>query len=98
MPTTTTQETQEGARIATVGRHGARTARVGRFSFPIWTGKIYQAERRADGVLTWQLVAKFGGTTSGNAVSMSFADGVRAMAENNGLEFYEHVTHNEICD
>ena len=48
---------REGSKIATIGRHGAKTQN----GYLVWTGKIYKAKRRIkDGMMIWKLDSYFG--------------------------------------
>lgn len=90
------QQTKPGDRVATVGRDGARCARVakGEFSVPCWTGKIYEAVHRADGILTWRFRAKFGGSRSGRKPSAQFC---RDLQTDLPLPWVAQVRHGDIC-
>ena len=92
---TRTQITPEGTRVWCPARDGARTANFGNnFSRPIWTGGIYEAKRRQDGIITWRRVGSFGGTRSGIAPSESFR---AELAEQIALPEL-HVRHGKVCD
>jgi hypothetical protein len=94
--TTTTQKVNE-MRIATVGRAGARCAQVGDFSFPIWTGKIYEAkQRQSDERWQWRLVTTFGGDRSGYGVSKRFKRDLQDKAEDMGLAWVDGVSQNDM--
>lgn len=90
--TTITQKTVAGARVCTIGRDGARQA--GPYA-SIYTGKVYEAQPRKDGVLTWRLVDTFGGTRSGkSAPSAKFKAEVKAAATHE----WKDVSHGQVCD
>lgn len=83
----------EGDRVCNVGRDGARQASVGGFSWPIWTGAVYELQRRKkDGQLRWVRVGSYGGTRSGIRPSDLF---VRRLQEQAAYPWL-HVRHNQI--
>ena len=92
MTTMTMQKTAPGTRVCTVGRDGAKSG--GKFA-SLFTGKIYEAAPRKDGVLTWRLVDTFGGTRSGKgSASAKFVAELRAAA----MHDWQDVSHGQICD
>ena len=85
--------------IATVGRHGARTAKVGDMSFPIWIGKIYeQRARQSDGMMQWRLIGTYGQSRSGFAPSALFIQELSDAAADLGLNFELGITSFQPCD
>jgi hypothetical protein len=92
MMTVTQQLTTAGTRVCTVGRDGAKMA--GKFA-QVYTGKIYEATPRKDGVLAWQLVGKFGGSRSGSGKpSAKFIAEIKAAAQHE----WRDVRHGQVCD
>jgi hypothetical protein len=89
------QTTAEGSFRCSVGRDGAKmaTIRHGLLSFPIFTGKIFRATRRKDGVLTWRLWGTYGGSRSGYP-SRRFREELEKAAPHPWGE----CRHNLICD
>lgn len=78
----------KGRRVVTVARYGSKLAKS---RWPIWTGAIYEARARKDGVRTYRLVERFGPTRSGNKPSRKFVSDVREAAKAMGLPFVEGV-------
>jgi hypothetical protein len=91
MTTATAQQTIAGTKVCTIGRDGSRMA--GKFA-QVFTGKIYEATARKDGVLTWRLVGTFGGTRSGKgSPSALFVREIMAAAPHAWMD----VVQNEVC-
>lgn len=91
MTTTATTATAEGTEVVTWGRDGSRCAgfvRGGvRFSIPIWTVKLYRAQRRQrDGALTWRLALKTGPKISGRACPHAVVRFAQEYAADTGRE------------
>lgn len=94
------QATNEGELVVTVGRYGSATANTGKFSYAIWTTKIYRAERRKrDGVLTWRLHAMLRShATAGREITGPMIARARAEAEDRGCGYVSGCLQNEVCD
>jgi hypothetical protein len=91
MTTATKQVTIAGTRVCTIGRNGAKMA--GKFA-QLYTGKIYEATPRKDGVLTWRMVGTFGGTRSGKGKpSAKFIVEVQEAS----MHEWRDVRHGQIC-
>lgn len=90
---------QEGDRICTVARDGARIAKLPNgLSIPIWTGAIYEAKRRRDDrVLTWRRVGSFGGTRATDEPSRAFEDHLKAEAEHQWVDM-DSVWHGRLAN
>lgn len=86
------ETTETTRRICTVSRDGTRMANVGIISRPIWTGGIYEARQRKDGVWTWRRVGSFGPTRSGIAPSDKFIAELQAVAEHPWEDDIKHGT------
>lgn len=90
------QQFNDGDRVCTVGRFGAKCANVGDFLFPIWTGKVYVAkQRKRDGALTWRLDYTFGGCRSGRNPSASFVEELEDQAE---YPWCSAASHGVLCN
>jgi hypothetical protein len=63
-------------RICCVARDGSRCPG----GYPIWTGGVYEAQPRADGVVTWRRVGSYGGTRATRRASRRFCDYLRDVA------------------
>jgi hypothetical protein len=91
------QTTIEGEFRCAVGRDGAKMATIqrgmGSISFPVYTGKIFRATRRKDGVLTWRLWGKYGGSRSGHHPSARFLNYLEATAPH----AWGECRHNQVC-
>ena len=86
-----TQQTAVGTKVCTVGRDGAKCASHS----AIYTGKIYEAVQRKDGMLVWSLVGKFGGTRTGKSrPSAKFVAELKAIAE---YAWVDGVKQNQVC-
>jgi hypothetical protein len=80
----TEQKTKVGTKICTVGRDGSKMAK-GRY--PIFTGKIYEANFTKEGKIVWILKQKFGGTRSGkNKASKKFILELRKISKYNWID------------
>jgi len=91
MTTTAAQSTAVGTKICTVGRYGSKCASHS----AVFTGKIYEAKQRKDGMLVWSLVSMFGGTRTGKGVaSNKFVAELKAKAEH---QWVDGVKQNQIC-
>ena len=91
MTTATAQATVVGTRVCTVGRDGAKCASHS----AIFTGKIYEAKQRKDGMLVWSLVGKFGGTRTGKSrPSAKFVAELKAIAQH---AWVDAVKQNQAC-
>ncbi len=89
------QQTAEGTEVVTVGRDGADTA--GQYAV-IFTTKIYRAARRADGMLTWRLVASVNGhRTAGKTHTGPMIRRAKDYAVETGREFRAGVCHGYPC-
>jgi uncharacterized protein (TIGR02996 family) len=90
------QKTAEGSQVVTVGRAGAGHDAYGN---GIYTTKIYRAERRKDGVLTWRLA---GSVTAHRTAGKKITDPMvtRAMeeAEGRGLPYEPGIRLGEECE
>lgn len=88
---TTAQATAVGTKVCTVGRDGAKCASHS----AIFTGKIYEAKQRKDGMLVWSLVGTFGGTrTAKSRPSSKFVAELQAIAQ---YAWVDGVKQNEVC-
>ena len=86
------QTTEPGTRICTVGRDGANC----RAGYAVWVGKIYEAKpRKSDGVLTWQLVDRFGPSKSGMRPSAKFMDELQELAPHT---WRSDVKAHQVCE
>ena len=92
MTTTSAQSTAVGTKVCTVGRYGSKCASHS----AVFTGKIYEAKQRKDGVLVWSLVSTFGGTRTGNgSASNKFVAELKAKAE---YSWVSGVKQNQVCN
>ena len=89
------EKTTEGTFRCYVGRDGAKLAKIrrGELSFPVFTGKVFRATRRKDGILTWRLYSTYGGSRSGYP-SRRF----RAELTTTAPHEWRECRHNQICD
>jgi hypothetical protein len=94
----TVQVTEEGARVVTVARDGAKCATVGRRTYPILCTTVYRAVRRADGVLTWRRECSLADGTAGYAVTGPMIERAKMEAARRGCRYDGAIRHGRRCD
>ena len=69
---------REGDRVSTIGRRIKEKKSGGKR--PTWTGAIYVARARKDGVLTWRRDGSFGEVRPGREPSTEFVEFLKQIA------------------
>ena len=83
-------------KVVTVARDGAKSARVGRLSFPVWVIAVYESKPRVrDGVVTWRRIQSIGQSKSGKHPSNKLISEAEAYAEAVDLRFESGIRHGQ---
>lgn len=97
--TTIMSEQHPGRKVVTVARDGAKTAKRGKFSFPVYTTAVYiSCRRQRDGKLTWRLSERIASHSTSGHLSGAMVARAKGYARYHGLEFLPNIRHGQSAE